>query len=236
MYYLFGLYVTPGNSVNMSHTIATTKFMDINGDGLPDHICHAGNSSKAYVKLNKMGQVGLLKTIVNPHGARTELKYGSTGNTVDMPQHRYVLSEVTRYTGIGEDGKPAIETGPESFTVEYTYEGGYYDREERMFYGFSRVTQKRAGDTAYRETYYENKEYYKKGMVREVLVWKSSGNLAQQTMYAIDDQYPRVTGEQGFQYDDDGNCIETRKYYGYDGYGNLTLLNDEGDISTDTDN
>lgn len=72
------------------------RFFDIDGDGLADRVFNVSGTDELYVQLNKLGKVGLLKKITLPTGGEYELRYKREGNTVKMPQSRYVLSEVTQ--------------------------------------------------------------------------------------------------------------------------------------------
>ncbi len=240
-YYLLGIFITPGTSLNFGHTTSMMRFTDINGDGLPDHVRHVAGMPNAQVKLNSLGANGLLRAVRTPYGERIELEYSSAGNTVDMPQHRYVLGRVLRSSGFGEDGRPFIAVGPASFATEYSYEGGYYDRAEREFYGFRAVTERRAGDAGYSRTLYANDRYYRKGTVEETLRYRAPDELAARVKYEIDARYPRVTRETVTRYDADrGTELTTEVEYGYeeeDGsdFGNVTKMTDRGDVSHNAD-
>lgn len=240
-YYLLGIFITPGTSLNFGHTTSMMRFTDINGDGLPDHIRHVAGMPRAQVKLNALGKNGLLRSISTPHGASVELEYASAGNTVDMPQHRYVLARVRVKSGLGENGRPLINAGPTSFTTDYSYEGGVYDRIEREFYGFRTVTKRRLGDQGYTTTRYANDRYYCKGMIEEVATFRSKGELAQRTTYSIDAQYPRITREKATRYDNERATEMTTEieyeYVDADGndFGTVTRIIDKGDVTTDVD-
>ena len=65
------------------------------GDGLLDRVFNIGGSDKLYVQRNKLGKVGLLKTIKLPTGGSYEIEYQRVGNTRELPQSKYVLSSVT---------------------------------------------------------------------------------------------------------------------------------------------
>ncbi len=240
-YYLLGIFITPGTSLNFGHTTSMMRFADIDGDGLPDHVRHVAGMPRAQVKRNALGTNGLLRAVKTPYGERVELEYVPAGNTVDMPQRRYVLGRVRRSSGFGEVGNPDIATGPKSFETEFSYEGGKYDRDEREFYGFRAVTERRAGDIGSTRTVFANDRYYRKGMVEETLRYRAEGELAIRTKYGIDARYPRVTSETTTKYDvDRGTEMTSEVSYGYeetDGsdFGNVTRITDRGDVSDDDD-
>ena len=140
--------------------------MDINGDGFPDHVLRLGGDNRIHVKYNAMGDVGLLRTLYLPQGGSCSFTYTRVGNTVAMPQSRIVLETVTR-----DDGAEGLSTdrGAHSYTETYSYSGGYYDRTERLFYGFSAVTTALA-DGSVATTGYLNTDYYTRGMMRSTIL------------------------------------------------------------------
>jgi RHS repeat-associated protein len=122
--------------------------MDIDGDGLADHVLKTEeqvqrfaptsprrNGEGVFARLNLMNGGNLLKRVSRPLGGSLQLSYVRLGNTVDMPESRFVLAEV-----VVNDGSGKSEPGHRMAT-QYTYEGGRYDRAERDFYGFATVRQ-----------------------------------------------------------------------------------------------
>jgi len=69
--------------------------------------------------------VGLLKTVRLPQGGSYEFGYERVGNTVDMPQSRYVLS-----SRVKDDGAAALaaDRGEHRYEQAFSYSDGYYDR------------------------------------------------------------------------------------------------------------
>ncbi len=165
---LVALTFTPGINGSVATVSATLKFTDIDGDGLPDHVLKLPGEGKIRVKSNIMGMVGLLKTIhlaqAEPtirRGARYELGYVRAGNTVPMPQNRWVLGSVTKFDG------DASGLGEEAYTTCYSYIDGRYDRIERQFLGFNGVVTLYPDGTRLERTYLNNSPIDKGLLVTE---------------------------------------------------------------------
>ncbi|MCK4543866.1 MAG: hypothetical protein KAU17_16660, partial [Spirochaetales bacterium] len=239
------LKIIPGVNGSYATTSATLQMQDINGDGLPDHVLKIPGEEFVRVKLNGIGKTGLLKSISLPMGGSYEIDYERTRNTVAMPQSRYVLSSVTRNDGFEED--PERE-GEHSYTDRFTYQGGYYDRNERAFYGFREVRIER-GDESVRTNTYNNSDYHKKGQLSSTVLEDSQGNIYQETFWQYEKRYfgpypspakevvfPAVVKEITKHYDPQtGESLETVKNFDFDGYGNITWMHDEGSTSDPDD-
>ncbi|MCK5199336.1 MAG: hypothetical protein KAR21_13345, partial [Spirochaetales bacterium] len=254
-----GLQLVPG--INGSFAVSTTSLsmQDINGDGLPDHVLKRTGSDGLKIKINNMGKVGLLNKIILPTGSRADngriiggsidLEYGRRGNTVPMPQNRYVLTKVTKNDGYHDD--PTM-TGEHSYTEKFDYSYGYYDREERKFYGFGEVTATR-GDGSLKTTTittYINDNYYKKGLVFSTTIEDGNGieYLEQINSYYLKSFGVGINPEEKFEvnllsselsktYDSlDNDEIVTEKNYFYDDYGNVKEMADMGIESDPDDN
>jgi RHS repeat-associated protein len=127
--------------------------VDIDGDGDADHVLrrgHTGDPSTFVVKRNVLsGQENLLHTVNRPLGGTVTLGYTRVGNTVDMPHSRQVLDfvEVDDQSDLGADfASPNLVT-------RVAYDGGFYDRDEKEFFGFSSVTTTRADDVTVEDRY-----------------------------------------------------------------------------------
>jgi RHS repeat-associated protein len=111
---------------------------DINGDGLVDHVLKNDKTRDVWARLNQLEKANLLKRVVRPLGGSFDLAYDQrAGNTVDMPQSRWLLSKVTVHDGRTPAGAPP-RTGHDLETT-YVYSGGRHDRIEREFLGFAKV-------------------------------------------------------------------------------------------------
>ncbi len=89
------------------------------------------------------------------------------------------------------DGMDALDAGSgsvHSYSSEYTYKDGYYDREEREFYGFREVKELRPdGSTITRK--YLNDNYFTKGYEEEVEI-RDRGGCTQRQRTPPSDAHP----------------------------------------------
>jgi hypothetical protein len=199
--------------------------MDVNGDGLPDQVLRVPTAG-TYVKLNRSGKAGLLKGIRLPQGGKYTLEYDDAGNTTDMPQHRYVLVRVEKDDNEDTD---KVDRSGHVYATDYAYEDGYYDRTEKEFYGFGKVTTRYA-DESVTVVEYHNKEYYSAGMERERNLYDDSGRQMHKTVNTVDPVYPRIINILDRIYDEvNGNYIEKEQTFKYDDYGNVKKYDDTGD-------
>jgi len=150
--------------------------MDVNGDGLADHVLKTEeqvpilgsdasgsrpNRSTLYARLNGYSGANLLKKVHRPLGGAFTLTYERRGNTVDMPESRFVLTQVLEEDGTG-DSSPG-----HSLLTKYDYEDGKYDRAERDFYGFARVLRTNPDESRVIQTFANDRYTHKGLMLRE---------------------------------------------------------------------
>ncbi|WP_081984422.1 toxin TcdB middle/N-terminal domain-containing protein [Treponema sp. OMZ 838] len=198
------------------------------GDGLPDRVFNIGGADKLYVQRNKLGKVGLLKKIKLPTGGSYEIAYQRVGNTRELPQSKYVLSSVTMNSGL-----QTKSGNVQSYKTQYSYKDGYYDRKAKEFYGFKTVRAV-TGTGKVTETEYYIDAYYRKGMVKKETV-SHSGTVYSIKEYEVDEvPHARVKREwntlrEGYRE------IRTESEYRYDRYGNVTTLEDKGDVTNPND-
>jgi|GEM_PF-1170765 len=232
------LTITPGVNGSFGSTSSSLSMMDINGDGLPDHVLKIPGQP-LQVKLNNSGKVGLLKEIHLPSGGSYNLNFDRTGNTVDMPQSRYVLSTVTINDGFESSGLDGVH----SYSTDYVYENGFYNRQERLFYGFGRVRTIFA-DLSVQIVSYSNRDYFSRDLVSSVSTEDKNGNILHEKIsnYAYNSNYsyaktlytPLLISETTSLYETGvPDYIRTTIEYDYDGYGNIIEMRDLG-ISSDT--
>jgi hypothetical protein len=107
--------------------------MDLDGDGDLDHV-QSDDESQLVVARNTTGRTNLLRSIARPLGATITIDYERHGNTPDLPQSHWDMARVTIDDGLAGDG-----VGPQVAT--FRYDGGTWDRMEREFYGYARVTE-----------------------------------------------------------------------------------------------
>ncbi|MDR1501605.1 MAG: hypothetical protein LBT43_04030, partial [Prevotella sp.] len=150
-----------GADASFSISSENLSFVDMNGDGYTD-IVIAPSPDKMVVFHSQLGKMGLLKKVTNPLGGTIEMDYTLTNVSV-LHSRRQVLSEVKIKSNHENDTN-------EMMLTKYNYESGYYDRKERNFYGFAKVTEKqydtRNNNAVLRSTvkYYHNTNPYNKGL------------------------------------------------------------------------
>ncbi len=245
---LVALTFTAGVNGSTATSSATLKFTDLDGDGLPDHVLKMPGESFLRVKRNSLGMAGLLKTIMLPQGGTFELAYQRAGNTVAMPQNRWVLASVTKDDGLSS---LASDRGAHRIEVSYSYEDGQYDRSEREFWGFAKVTSSFA-DGSKRIVHYHNLDHFRRGMAYLTEVTGPVGNnpnaLLRESRSEIINvpvpsisaktvSFPAVQWERSRSYEEGrtDRYIETEREYSYDSYGNVSVLKDDGDTATSAD-
>ena len=220
-----------GKGINIMGNVngVAVSMQDIDGDGLADRILRIpGRTGAVYVQRNKLGKVGLLKTIHLPTGGSYEIEYQRVGNTQELPQSKYVLSSVTMNSGL-----QTKSGNVQSYKTQYTYKDGYYDRKAKEFYGFKTVRAV-TGTGKTTETEYYIDAYYRKGMVKKETV-SAQGNIYSIKEYETDEvPHARVKREwntirEGYR------SIQTESDYRYDRYGNVTSLEDKGDVTNPND-
>ena len=208
------------------------RMTDMDGDGLPDRVLRIPGTDYLLVQRNLSGRVGLLRKISLPQGGEYSLDYEWKQGTVNMPQSRYVLSQVTTRDNSGTGGliNPAYASEHE-YRMRYSYADGNYDRNEKEFYGFRLVTTESVdsyGRTLGRtESEYFNDRYYLRGMARQVTTYDGNGNWLRRTEYAEDIRpYARYTEERRETREtvQEGTGVYSRTRYDYDIYGNVTRL------------
>ncbi|WP_181019438.1 SpvB/TcaC N-terminal domain-containing protein [Nonomuraea typhae] len=155
--------INPGadGSQNMSRDEAGLR--DVDGDGYADHVASTGDGSLKVAR-NRTGRTNLLKSVQRPLGASFTLEYERDGNTVASPASRWVMSKVTLTDGHAGDGA-------DTQVSTYTYEGGVFNRLEREFYGYAKVTEQQRdtldANAVYRSFVreYRTDSYYTRGLL-----------------------------------------------------------------------
>jgi RHS repeat-associated protein len=173
---LFAKIVTsPSASTSIGVSHEKSGFMDFDGDGFPD-VVYSESETEMRIKRSTIGKTNLLKTVHRPFSANFSLAYERKGNTYDQPHSQWVLSEVKLFDGFIGDG---IDTTLTTFA----YEGGFYNRDERSFFGYEKVTTNQhnlADNTIYRrvEQTYDNRSYYTKSLVLAETVLAGADTLS----------------------------------------------------------
>lgn len=162
----------PGTPITVSGNYGTNldrdtfelAFVDLDGDGAPEHVLRqevTSGTPRVYVKRNQItGRANLLARVHRPLGGSFTLAYDRVGNTVADPNSRLVLSRVEVDDGV--DLGPAFASP--NIVTTMTYANGRFDRREKEFLGFATVTTRRA-DGVTVETAYENVTYALHGRI-----------------------------------------------------------------------
>lgn len=147
---------------------------DIDGDGLVDHVLKTGEDRPVWARLNKLGKANLLKRVVRPLGGSFELAYDHAGNTVDMPQRRWVLARVTVHDGrtpAGAEPRPGHD-----LDTTYEYAGGRHDRIEREFLGFAKIVRTNPDGTKVEQRFL-NETFLRKRLLKSERLLDSDGRV-----------------------------------------------------------
>lgn len=224
--------VSGGAGTNASTSIngASVKMMDLDGDGLADHVLRVPGFT-TYWKRNISGRYGQLTQVNLPQGGNVKIEYSEQYGTVDNPNFKYVLSKVTMNDGCNET-VPEIKHGNHSVTTVYEYEDGYYDRQKKDFFGF-RLVKTTNADGTYQVDEYNTEEYYAKGSLKKSCAYAKDGailtmseTILRESPYAQPKceyswTYEKSSGENDFihtatefKYDGFGNCIEIKHNFG----------------------
>jgi YD repeat-containing protein len=173
-----GLSLGFGGSVSWESDSYQLALVDIDGTGATDHVLRVrrDGESVVWVKHNQLtGKANLLRSVSRPLGGAIELDYERTAHSTDLPAARQVLTRVTVDDGV-ELGGPY--TSPALIST-FTYEGGYFDRAEKEFFGFARVVTTRA-DGATLEARHHNRSYALRGRLERESLRDGAGRLFQE--------------------------------------------------------
>jgi len=166
------LLINPGFDQSHRESGFELGMMDLNGDGLADHVLKTRDGQRIYARMNQMGGGNLLRKVHQPLGGSMQLSYVRVGNTVSMPESRYVLHTLTMDDGFAS----ATNTTGHVFTSTFDYQGGVYDRREREFYGFGVVRQKNPDGTLFTRSF-DTSSYTRKGLMLSEEHQAPSGGL-----------------------------------------------------------
>ncbi len=175
--------INPGADGSQSMAREEAVLRDVDGNGTPDYMASTGDG-RMTVADNDVGRTNLLKSVGRPLGASFTLDYKRTGNTVQQPQQRWVMSKVT--VNPGPPGDAVTQA------VSYDYAGGVYNRLERQFYDFATVTERQLdtthGNSVYRTIVhsYRTDSYYTHGLPTDTKVYDADGNLFTETQQTYD--------------------------------------------------
>ena len=231
-----------GSPVNISLTEGTFDIMDMNGDGLPDLV--RADKDGIHVRYNQMGKNGLLKHIINPTGQQIELDYQLSAPTTQYPGRHWLLSEV-------RDIHAHAPMGDTVVAHRFVYADPYYNREERISYGYGAVTTEDINTQADYAVYrrhvrrYNNRDFADHGRLEYEAILDAEDNIY--TEYELGVSYTdmagkatddvchdtkiRVSKETHYTryYEGTSSPIVTAKQYNYDHYHNVVAYRNLGD-------
>ncbi len=223
--------------------------LDVNGDGYPDHVYFETSdpygtgikipNGNVKVAVSNIGKTNLLRSVTRPLGGTITIDYKRAGNTHKMNQSRWTMSNTTI-----KDEKN------NSYATKYDYEDGKYDRFEREFYGFAKVTETKImadgtnqplPEGTNLERNFITGNYFQKGLERETLLRdNASNNLLVRTISNYDflDIIPNGDDKKSSkfcpllnkttQYYENGGTVSAIQSYEYDSYGNVKKFTDSG--------
>jgi RHS repeat-associated protein len=247
---IFGVKFTVNPSVNLGDGMSRelVKMQDVNGDGYPDYTTSSKDDNLT-VSLSTIGRTNLLKSVSRPMGAFFTMDYQRMGNNFAMPNSIWALSSVKMYDGFAGDG-------PDTSQTTFDYTGGYFDRDEREFYGFKTVTTKSHDAANNNAVYtittssYSNDNFYMKGAQLSELIQSADGKKYSQKIntYELKDIFTGAPLPASYKTNNAGAAFvalvrndvlyyegqpqpgkSTYTTYSYDTKGNITGYADFGD-------
>lgn len=238
----------PSTSVGRGVSRQLSQFEDINGDGHPDFL-RSEQDGDLKVKLSNIGKTNLLKSIKRPLGANIDLDYRLSLTDHKQGRPKWTLAAVNVFDGFVGDGADYLKS-------TFQYEDGVFNRNEREFYGFGKVTAHQLDteneESIYRTTVYSyaNGNYYEKGLLTNELLLDGQGRRFIETRHqyelrdlstgnslppilAASDQgmaFPALVESTTLYYEGaDAPQLQRTHYYEYDLYGNVIKETDLGD-------
>jgi RHS repeat-associated protein len=250
---LIKLAFNPKTSFSQSFNRQKTQLSDIDGDGFPDYLSSAIDS-ELKVKRSTIGRTNMLKTVQRPLGASFTVDYKPEGSTYENPNTIWTLSKVEITDGFANDGVDTMRT-------VFAYENGFYERHEREFYGFDKVTTQSLETDKGNAPYtivtqnFENSTYYNKGLLLSETMTDAAGNkfVEKENTYVLKDivsgnslpadfstdngtAFPAMiaTSQKFFEGQEDAGK-STSMAYVYNKIGNVTSYTDFGDTGDEDD-
>lgn len=248
------LCINPSFNVSQGANRTRLMFDDVDGDGFPD-LLQSEEDNNLTVSKSTIKRTNKLKKVIRPLGAYFTLDYKRVGNTYNMPTHIWALASVDVYDGVAGDGADRMRS-------TFEYEDGVFNRHEREFYGFRKVTtlhhDTENSDVVYRkeEVEYVNDNFYEQGLMRAEVVKDAAGNKFAECIYSYElkNILTGATLPNSIKQSDDGTAFPalitkqqlfyegaavagktTSNTYAYDPLGNISSSTDLGDPGTADD-
>lgn len=156
-------------SIGLSIAEVDKSFKDMNGDGFPDLV--VSKNDGFVVNYSTIGRTNKLKSVTNfkdkaPFSVFS-LDYEFTKPTYDDAHGRLVMKEVRIVNPDIFSPTYLAPTNNKDIVKTFKYENGRYDRREREFFGYGKITSNDMwySNAVYRSqiTYYHNKSYFLNG-------------------------------------------------------------------------
>ena len=185
--FIIGVQTSP---VNRSFSKDKVQIVDVNGDGWPDYVM-SPSENVMKVWYNRSGKTNLLKKVTNFTGSTVELDYELSGASFNSPQRQWNLAE----TVVSDSLSPA---GGDTVRTTFSYNNPYYNRYERISYGYDSVTtrQHNPDGSVYRYTAecFDNRHFNKRGKRTYDCIYDADGNKYVETFY-FSKMVDMVTGD-----------------------------------------
>lgn len=246
------LCINPSVAISQGVSRQHSQIADIDGDGFPEFL-YSADDGHLEIERSKIGKTNLLKSVRRPMGSSFSLDYERTGNTKILPMSKWVLADLMIKDGLDGDGASTMRTS-------FSYQSPKYDRHERSFYGFGKVTtiqyNTEDDDARYRSIVatYDNSSYYHKGLlVNELTLGKDRNPFKEisnkyQLLSVLDGSvlsaqvesspdtmaFPALKSSIELSFEGDrSTALERRRDYEYDNIGNVIFFHDTGDGTDD---
>ncbi|HEY0651751.1 MAG TPA: SpvB/TcaC N-terminal domain-containing protein [Chryseosolibacter sp.] len=238
--------VSPSVSGGNGMSRELMKITDMNGDGFPDVVRSTADNNLTVME-STIARTNLLKEVKRPLGASFAMDYKQVGNTYEMPNSQWVLSQVKMFDGFNDD--PSNKLVDTTMTT-FAYEGGLYDRHERDFFGFSKVVTNshdyaKAGKPVYTQAIqtFKNENYFVKGLlISDVLLdGKGAKYVEKELAFELKDyrqgsKFPALKSTMQRFYEGGSEAgKQTKTTNTYDSIGNIIKFIDEGEEGPEDD-
>lgn len=251
--FLVRICINPNANYGRGASKSFTQFTDMDGDSYPDFLS-SSEENDLTVYPSTIRRTNLLKSVSSPFGAGWKVDYEVAGNTYDLPQSKWVMTDLRMWDGFAGDG-------PDTSRTTFAYADGKYSRRERETYGFGEVRThewdtETSDDEPYRTTVqtYDVSGYYTKGLplVKTVQDGQANkytetentytlkllnGNDAPDTYNATNDfgtAFPALLRTQDRFHEGLPDAGITRTVaFAYDTIGNVTQYTDSGHVGQD---
>ena len=185
--FIIGVQTSP---VNRSFSKDRVQIVDVDGDGCPDYVTSPSEDVMS-VRYNRSGKTNLLKKVTNFTGSTVELDYELSASSFNSPQRQWNLAEtrvIDTLTPVGGD----------TSRTTFSYNNPYYNRYERISYGYDSVTtrQHNPDGSVYRYTAecFDNQHFNKRGKKTYDCIYDAAGNKYVETFY-FSKMVDMVTGD-----------------------------------------